>query len=261
MPLLKVELHAHAMEDPYDRGITYSAHQLIDHLAAQHYDVLALTLHGRQYFPEELQQYAAERDLLLIPGVEAYVAGRHTLLYNFDFHPQQFRSFADIRRRKTDETLVIAPHPYYPGSCCLHSLLDQHAELFDAIEYCHFYLPYFNRFNMRAEQAARRFHLPLVGTSDAHYLWQIGQTYTLVESEKSIQGVIEAVKKGRVQLVTQPLPLSLVLRRIWADFRIGGYRLYEHWCRHFFPRRSHPVLSDQRPAISTDPYMRKLSSH
>ncbi|RMF84288.1 MAG: PHP domain-containing protein [Nitrospinota bacterium] len=231
MPLLKVELHAHAMEDPYDRGIRYSARQLIDRVVEQKFDVLALTLHGQPYYPEALERYAAEQGLLLIPGVEAYIEGRHILLYNFDFSTQRLRSFEDIRRHQNEETLVIAPHPYYPGSSCLHSLLERHIDLFDAVEYCHFYLSYFNPFNRRAEEIARRFHLPLVGTSDIHHLWQIGWTYSLVEGEKSVPGVIEAIKRGRVQVVTRPLPSSLVLRRLGADLRGGVGRACGRFAR------------------------------
>ncbi len=213
MALLKVELHAHASEDLRDRHITYSSTQLIDYLITQGYDALALTLHEYQYFPEALQRYAAERDFLLIPGVEANIEGRHTLLYNFDFDPYTLRTFQDIRRQKTNECLVIAPHPYYPGKSCLHSLLERNVDVFDAIEYCHFYFQGFNWFNDRAEQSAQRFNLPMVGTADVHTLCQVGWTYTLVESaEKSVAGIIDAVKKGRVQIVTQPLPFSMFMR-------------------------------------------------
>jgi len=84
MEKLKAELHAHSLEDPYDH-LKYPATTLIDRLASEGFKVLALTLHGRQYCPRELKAYAADRGITLIPGVEAFIEGRHTLLYNFDF--------------------------------------------------------------------------------------------------------------------------------------------------------------------------------
>lgn len=216
MTWLKVELHTHTSEDPRDKGISYSAIQLVDYLVTRGYDALAVTLHTRQYFPKTLQHYAAERGLLLIPGIEANIQRRHVLLYNFDFDHRPIHTFDALRQYKTDENLVIAPHPYYPGSHSLQFLLEQQIDVFDAIEYCHFYLKGINLFNRWASQTAQRFHLPLIGTADAHYLQQIGWTYTLVEAEKSVEGIIDAIKKGRVQIITQPLPLAVALRCLRA---------------------------------------------
>ncbi|HET9532191.1 MAG TPA: PHP-associated domain-containing protein [Blastocatellia bacterium] len=215
MQKLKAELHCHASEDPYDR-LDYSAKELLDMLAMEGFEVVALTLHGSQHYPEDLKQYADERGILLIPGVEAFIGKKHTLLYNFDYHPRTIRTFDDIRRHKRSDSLVIAPHPYYPDSSCLWSDLDRHADIFDAIEYCHFHSHGFNFFNRLAVKKAKALGLPVVGTSDIHTIGQIGQTYSILEAEKSITGVIDAVKKKRVEVVSNPLSVTTLLRTTGA---------------------------------------------
>jgi predicted metal-dependent phosphoesterase TrpH len=117
--VLKVELHTHTADDPLDR-IPYTATQLIDRAARLGYDALAITLHDRQLDLGPLRDYAAERHLVLIPGIERTIRGKHVLLLNFSAAAEQVQSFDDVRRLKAREPgLVIAPHPFFPHPSCL----------------------------------------------------------------------------------------------------------------------------------------------
>ena len=66
--MLKVELHAHTADDPVD-AVPHTTFELIDHAAALGYDALAITLHEQQLDLRRLAPYAAERGVVLIPGV------------------------------------------------------------------------------------------------------------------------------------------------------------------------------------------------
>lgn len=213
MENLKAELHAHSLEDPFD-DLEYPATRLIDYLAREGFRVLALTLHGKQHCPRDLQRYASERGITLIPGVEAFIEGKHTLLYNFDFDPSSIRTFSDVRRHKREECMVIAPHPFYPEKCCLRSSLERHADIFDAVEYCHFYSRQINFFNHLAEEKAQKLGLPMVGTSDIHSLGHVGRTYSVISAENSPAGIIDAVKRGNLEIVSNPLPLPHLVRTV-----------------------------------------------
>jgi len=76
--MLKVELHTHTADDPVDR-IPHTTVELIDRAAALGYDALAITLHERQLDLQRFAPYAAELGLVLIPGVERTIEGRHVL--------------------------------------------------------------------------------------------------------------------------------------------------------------------------------------
>ena len=210
MKQLKTDLHIHTAEDPVDR-ISYSARQLIRDAGSLGYEVLAITNHNAVTYGDELQEYARDQGILLIPGVEASIEKKHVLLYNMAYSPDRIRTFADLRRLKTEDSLVIAPHPFYPMPASLQRKLGENLDLFDAIEYCHFYFSRLN-FNHRGVQLARQQNLPLVGTSDAHMWWQFSTTYSLVSGEKSVAGVIQAVKQGRVTVVSSPLSLRVVVK-------------------------------------------------
>jgi predicted metal-dependent phosphoesterase TrpH len=202
--MLKVELHAHTSDDPQDQ-IAYSAKELIDRAAGLGYDALAITLHDRQLDIRHLVPYAAARQVVLIPGVERTVEGRHVLLLNFASGTDDVRTFEDVRRLKREVPgLVVAPHPFFPHSSCLQDEMDRNADLFDAVE-CNAMFTGLVNFNRRAERWAARHGKPVVGNGDVHRLRQLGSTYSLVDAEPSADAICAAIAAGRVQVVAQPL--------------------------------------------------------
>src|SRR5215470_5787344 len=131
--MLKIDLHAHTADDPADR-IPYQTHELIDRAAALDFDVLAITLHDRQLDIEPYRPYAASRGIVLIPGIERTVNGRHVLLLNYSRDAESVDSFEALGRlRQREHGLVIAPHPFFPAMCALRGALSRHGDLFDAI--------------------------------------------------------------------------------------------------------------------------------
>ena len=204
--VLKVELHTHTADDPADR-IPYSTEQLIERAAALGYDALAVTLHDRQLELERFEAFAARCGIVLIPGIERTIQGKHVLLLNFRRGAEDVQNFDDLKDlRRREPGLVIAPHPFFPHPSCLHGLLDTHAELFDAVEYNAMFTRHVN-FNERAVRWARVHGKPVVGNGDVHRLRQLGTTYSLVEAERHPAAICEAIQQGRVRVEASPLPL------------------------------------------------------
>ncbi|MBW1946485.1 MAG: PHP domain-containing protein [Deltaproteobacteria bacterium] len=210
MAILKADLHIHTSEDPEDL-ILYSATELIDMACRLGYSVLAITNHNCVTYSGYLRDYAKERGIVLIPGMEATIQGRHVLLHNMDFQQVKRDKIARLDYLKRPDNLIIAPHPYFPGLVSLRGMLRRHVNLFDAVEYCHFYSERLD-FNRPAIKFAKEHDLPMVGSSDAHQRCQFHTTYSLIEAEPEPESVIRAVKSGKVRIVTRPLPLSLLLK-------------------------------------------------
>ena len=117
--MLKVELHTHTSDDPRD-FVPHSALDLIDRAANLGYHALAITLHDRQLDVRKLATYAKERGLLLIPGIERTIRGKHVLLINFPVEVEQARSFEDVATLKDRSGgLVIAPPPFLSSTLLL----------------------------------------------------------------------------------------------------------------------------------------------
>ncbi len=140
MPI-KVELHSHTSDDPFD-VIPYSTRDLIDRAARLGYGALAITLHDKQLDVAPFREYASKRGIVLIPGIERTIQGKHVLLINFangGANVTSFDQLADLKRH--DRGLVIAPHPFYPWPACMGSMMDRHAALVDAVEIHGMYAP------------------------------------------------------------------------------------------------------------------------
>jgi predicted metal-dependent phosphoesterase TrpH len=204
--VLKVDLHLHTAEDPVD-NIGYDAVALIDRAAVLGFDALAITLHDKQLAEAWLSDYARERGIVLLPGMERTIQGKHVLLINFPQSAERVRTFEDVARLKERSNgLVIAPHPFFPDRACLRSFMDRYVDLFDAVEWSYFWTRATN-FNARAERWALSHGKAVVGNSDLHDIRQLGRTHSWVSAEPDADAICHAIRDGRVSFNTQPVPV------------------------------------------------------
>lgn len=219
--MLKADLHVHAKEDREDKQISYTAKQLLDHARSLNFDVISFTFHKLVFWNKEIRDYAKKKQIILIPGCEMTVEGVHVLIYNVD--PEKLKGIVNdiqcadkisaIKELKAD-SVVIAPHPFYRHQFIrkrLGDCLEKNITAFDGIEYCHFYYKSLS-YNSAAVRLAKKYGKPIIGTGDVHRLYQQGHTYTMIDSRPERAAVLDAIRKGKVDLVTKSLPLGLFLK-------------------------------------------------
>jgi len=220
---LKADLHTHSHEDPCDYWLVkYSAKDLIRAAAKQKFEVLSITHHRRVFFSQAIKSYAKKKGILLIPGVEPKIEGKDVLILNTTNEELARIKNLSILEKIKDSALIIAPHPYFLTGNCLEDKLVKHINNFHAIEFSHFYTralinPLFKFIagNAKAVEVAKKYHKPLIGTSDAHKMYELGRTFSLIDSAKKKDDVIDAIKRNKVKLVANPMPTHLFFRRIF----------------------------------------------
>jgi len=116
-------------------------------------------------------------------------------------------TFFDLKRLKARGAFIVAPHPFYPNYNCLGNLLERFSTLFDAVEYSHLYTKKLN-FNLKAQNFAKSKGMPLLGLSDSHSLKQLDYTYTLIDSEKEMYSIFDAIRANRTTIITRPARFS-----------------------------------------------------
>ena len=232
---LKAEMHAHCSLDPEDYGFcAFSPEQLIREAAQQGFSILSITCHNLNIWTNDLSDYARSHGITLIPGMEITVEKtRHVLAYNLDTEPERVDTLEKIRARANGNSLIVAPHPFYPGRSCLRTRFEKNLDLFDAVEYSGFVVPGLN-FNRRTLKIAEKQNKPVLGCGDVHQLWQLGKTFTWIYAEPEIESIISAIKKGLVRIETSPL--SYFEAAMWWGTEI--------W-RKIFPVNSRPRSSDK----------------
>ena len=216
--MLKIDLHIHSNKDPEDSHfIEYSPEEMVVYASKQGYDAISFTHHNKLFMPsQDLLKIAEQHNIILILGVEATIEGKEVLIYNIGEDTLKNINTLEDLKHLPDTALVIAPHPFYKDKKCLGNLISIKPNLFDAIEYCHFYTFLIN-WNRKAVKLAKKLNKPLVGTSDSHHLFQFGTTYTLVNADKNIDSIIKAIKENKIQLVTKPLPLHIFAKLFFSS--------------------------------------------
>jgi predicted metal-dependent phosphoesterase TrpH len=209
---LKADFHIHTAEDPCDH-IPYTAYKLIDTAAEMGFEVLSVTNHTALTFDRKLESYAGRHNILVNPASKT-IRRRYSL--------------AEIPRLKADQSLVIAPHPFFFLARSLQARLFPLLPYFDALEFTSYYHSLINR-NKKALRVAALHNKPVVANSDAHNLWQIGKTYSLIEAKKDTPSIIEAVKEGRLEIRTSPFSMAQIgwsfikavtFDRIWHTLKL-----------------------------------------
>ncbi|HCE44635.1 MAG TPA: hypothetical protein DET40_13905 [Lentisphaeria bacterium] len=210
--MLKADFHIHTNEDKRDL-ITYCARELVDAAAERKFEVLAITNHNIFTYTPELAEYASLKGIFLVPGIESTIEGKHVIILNPQQDVESIKTFEALKeyRKNHPEIFVLAPHPYYPHlrKYSLKPQLLKNIDLFDGIEYCHYYTRIFDHFNSKARKVAVKYGKPIIGTSDAHHLFQLDKTYTMVDAEKNIDSIISALRHNKIKIVSRPLSLFM----------------------------------------------------
>ena len=146
---LKADLHLHTCDGIKDEYISYDAFKLIDVAMLMGYEVLSITNHDTVTYNDYLKDYASERGILLIPGIELTLNRKHVLVYNVPDPVNTIKDIRKIARVKDRNNLFMAPHPFFPSGYSLGKRFVTWQYLFDAVELCHFYTDFIN-FNKKA---------------------------------------------------------------------------------------------------------------
>ena len=217
MKRLKADLHTHTADDPYDT-LAYSAEMLIDEAAHAGVEVLAITCHEFNAYSASLSRYAHGQGILLMPGLEKFVSGKHVLIINPHEEHLRATTFQELRAMGRLGAAFVAPHPYYPTPNSLMGELKSNIDLFDAVEWSSLYLRAMNP-NLWAARIARTHGLPVLGTSDTHSLPYEDTTFSWIEAEPTIEGIVGAIRAGRVTLESRPKRPVTAARAAFAAVR------------------------------------------
>lgn len=241
---LKIDLHTHTSKDPRDRFIRHTPVDLVNRAIEQGYHALAITHHTRVFQDPDLRKYAEDNGLILIPGMEANVNGKHVLFYCDNDNPvieeinarsREARgnlNFDQAARLKDDglARLVVAAHPYFMLPYCLGRDLAAERHLFDFVELSWYHmgiefpdgfagLNMLNR-NQKAELVAKKLGLPTLTTSDTHYLGNFGRSYSIIDAEPDLESILKVLQskdQAKVRAFSPPLRLK---RYVKAAVRI-----------------------------------------
>ncbi|GAB3672419.1 PHP domain-containing protein [Halopiger thermotolerans] len=210
MHTVAVDLHAHTRFFHGRRGLgdrfdPLGARLLAEAAARRGLDGVATTNHD-YYTP-----LSPAADIETLPGIEITTDRGHVLVVGPDppretkpgaLAPEEAVALAHDR-----DCAAIVAHPFRNST--VRELEDVP---FDAIEVNGKH----PRSQPLVEELAAERDLPLVGGSDAHYPFEVGRAYTVLETDAgqlTPSAVVDAIRDGRVSAHVSRSPLDQLLRR------------------------------------------------
>jgi predicted metal-dependent phosphoesterase TrpH len=202
---VKADLHVHTI---YSSDSLITPKDLVLYAMRSGLTAVAITDHNTV---EGALKIAKETDFLIIPGIEVSSSNGHIIGLNLQEPiPKRLSPEETVDRIHEAGGIAVACHPFalFKGS------LGEHANgKFDAVETINASAFPFTRSVKKAQEIAKRFRMPSVAGTDAHYGPAVGYAYTLIDSEPQADAIAKAIAKGLCQPFGKPVPLTLTLER------------------------------------------------
>jgi len=188
---VKADLHVHTS---YSTDSIITPKDLVFYAKKRELTAVAVTDHNQV---EGAKKIAAETDFLIIPGTEVSSRDGHIVGLNVnDNIPRGLSAGETVDRIHSTGGVAIACHPYalFKGSIGQYV-----SSKFDAIETINASSFPFRSASSKAEKLAKRFNLPRVAGTDAHFGPVIGCAYTIIDSELNLEAILGAIIKGKCE--------------------------------------------------------------
>ncbi|MBU1179087.1 PHP domain-containing protein [Patescibacteria group bacterium] len=198
--IIKTNFHLHTADDPKDK-IPHTIYEAVDKAKEKGYGALAITCHEKVVFKKEYIEYAKQKGILLIPGIEAKIKKKHVVILGCNEEAEKIKTFQELKNYKKNnpQIFILAPHPFVWSRKSLGKKLIKNIALFDAIELTIFSNKIFD-FNKKAMAVSTKYNKPLIATSDTHQLKDANRGYALINAnEKTPRAIFEAIKKRQFE--------------------------------------------------------------
>jgi hypothetical protein len=243
--LLKSELHCHNLfsnfqldqsEPPYDCGITVAeqleqAHRLgLDVLFVTNHN----TLDGYSALLEYQENHQRLKNVHVYPAEEITAdSGTHITAYGISETIKPGQSVEEILDKiKSEDAVSCAPHPFG-----LSNGLREKAVLCDLIEV--FNSNNVDRYsNIRASYFAKINHMVEVAGSDSHVLSTLGRCINNIDSENTLDDILDAMRKGKISIASTGYITSKEMLE-HAKYKIANSK--DYITKYF--KQNHPHLT------------------
>lgn len=219
--MLKLDLHLHTCYSDGDR-----VSEIVRMAKFKGLNGFAVTDH------DTLRGYKAiksiDDSLLVLPGLEIETNVAHLLLLGIkECPPRRIWKYEEvIEWARDNNAVVIMAHPIATFLSIKRNMRLVYKHRPDALETHNSLYPLFSLTKRLSVRMAESLSLPMSGGSDAHRARDVGNCYTLVDAEPSLDDILESIRKGKIKPEGKP---SNMAYRVEVGFYFI-YSLFENIC-------------------------------
>jgi predicted metal-dependent phosphoesterase TrpH len=188
---MKCDLHCHT---GYSYDSTTRPEEMVEAALQKGINCLAICDHGEIKGSQEAIEYAKDRPILIIPGIEIKSKEGDILGLNIkEIIPNKLSAKKTIKKIKELGGLAIIPHPF-GWACSFKGNLENLIHDIDGIEVLNASI--FGRGNKKALIFSQKHSLSLTAGSDAHSPNFVGRVYLEIPGDNlSTEEVLNQIKK------------------------------------------------------------------
>ena len=193
---MKCDLHCHT---GYSHDSTTRPEEMVQAALQRGINCLAICDHGEIKGAQKAIEYAKDRPILIIPGIEIKSKEGDILGLNIEeVIPNKLSAIETIKKIKELGGLAIIPHPF-GWLCSFKGNLENLISYIDGIEVLNASI--FGRGNKKALIFSQKHGLPKTVGSDAHFPNFIGRVYLETPGDNlSAEEILNQIKKGVVKI-------------------------------------------------------------
>jgi predicted metal-dependent phosphoesterase TrpH len=192
---MKCDLHCHT---GYSYDSTASPGEMVEAALQKGISCLAICDHGEIKGAQKATEYAKDRPILIIPGIE--IKSKEGDILGLDVKeviPNKLSAEETVKKIKELGGLAIIPHPF-GRFCSFRGNLKNLVSKISGVEVLNASI--FGPGNKTALDFAKKHNLPLTAGSDAHFPNFVGRCYLEIPGENlSMEEILNQIKKGEVK--------------------------------------------------------------
>ena len=200
---MKVDLHVHTSYsdgDAIDKILCYARKRRLDAIAITDHDTTEAIARA-----ENNKHY-----ILIVPGIELETELGHILVLGARQPPPPTRAhnYHQLLDWAAEENAVtVLAHPAATPTTLIH-LKEIASHKPTAVETHNALYPAYPLATWISSKIAAKLRVPRTGGSDSHTAETVGLTYTLIDAQKSVEEILEAIRRGYTTPQGRPAPIT-----------------------------------------------------